>query len=175
MTNQGLSINLLLPIRGMTCAHCAAHVESALKQLPGVSDVTVDLGANLASLRYDPRVVDMLDFQNTVKAAGYSIPSQEVALWVFGMSCVSCLAHVEGALQNLPGVLEASVSLSKGKAQVQYIPDLVTVAQMEAAVKAAGYEAHLQDAEVQQNTESATPESGGLFRWVKKTLKKPNA
>ena len=119
--------------------------------------------------------MDLLDIQNAVKAAGYSIPSQEVTLRVLGMSCVSCLAHVEGALQSLPGVLEASVNLSKGKAQVQYIPDLVTVTQMEAVVKGAGYEAHLQDSEVQQNAEGITPESGSLFSWVKKTLKRPNA
>lgn len=175
MTNQILPQNLLLPIQGMTCAHCAAHVESALKQLPGVSNVTVDLDANQASLSYDPTVVDMLDFQNAVKAAGYSIPSQEVTLRVLGMSCVSCLAHVEGALQNLPGVLEASVNLSKGKAQVQYISEVVTTAQMEWAVKAAGYEAHLQDAEAQQSIDGVRPDSGGLFSWVKKTLKRPNA
>lgn len=175
MANQTLPQKLLLPIQGMTCAHCAAHVESALGKLPGVSNVTVDLNTNQASLGYDPAVVNLLDFQNAVKAAGYSIPTQEVTLGVFGMSCVSCLAHVESALQDLPGVLEASVNLSKGKAQVRYIAELVTVAQMEAAVKDAGYEAHLQDGEAQQNTKSVTPDSGGLFSWVRKTLKRPNA
>jgi Cu+-exporting ATPase len=175
MTNQTQIQNLLLPIQGMTCSNCAAHVESALKKLPGVSEVTVDLNKNQATLSYEPTVVDLLDFQSAVKAAGYSVPAQEVTLRVLGMTCVSCLAHVEGALQNLPGVLEASVSLSKGKAQVQYIQDLVTITQMEAAVKSAGYEAHLQDAEAQQNTDSVTPESGGLLSWVRKTFKRPNA
>jgi len=32
-------------VTGMTCGHCAASVESELRAVPGVSDVTVDLVA----------------------------------------------------------------------------------------------------------------------------------
>jgi copper chaperone len=33
------------PVTGMTCAHCVSAVTSELKQIPGVTDVTVDLVA----------------------------------------------------------------------------------------------------------------------------------
>ena len=49
--------SLSLPVEGMTCAGCVAHVESALKELPGVSQVAVNLGINKASLAYDPSQV----------------------------------------------------------------------------------------------------------------------
>jgi hypothetical protein len=45
---------LSLPIRGMTCMGCVASVQLALSDLPGVHEVTVDLGAGQAHLIYDP-------------------------------------------------------------------------------------------------------------------------
>jgi len=165
----------------MTCQNCAARIEKALKELPGVSKAIVDLKMNQASLNYNPAIVDLIEIRNTVIKAGYSIPTQEVSLEVAGMSCVSCLAHVEGALQNLPGVIEAAVSLSEVKAQVQYIPGVVMISQMEAAVQAAGYSAHPLDHQqkareegvLQPDGNQKTAEIAGLFAWVKKTLKKP--
>jgi Cu+-exporting ATPase len=41
----------------MSCASCVAHVERALTDLPGVSDVVVNLGMSKASLTYDPAQV----------------------------------------------------------------------------------------------------------------------
>lgn len=32
-----------IKISGMTCGHCAAHVEEELAELPGVSDIKIDL------------------------------------------------------------------------------------------------------------------------------------
>jgi len=36
--------NLTLPVHGMTCASCVAHVERALKSVDGVDEVNVKLG-----------------------------------------------------------------------------------------------------------------------------------
>jgi copper chaperone CopZ len=45
---------LSLPIEGMTCASCVAHVEGALKRVPGVSAVSVNLTAEKATLEVQP-------------------------------------------------------------------------------------------------------------------------
>jgi copper chaperone CopZ len=55
MTTPAKSISL--PVHGMSCASCVAHVERALTDLPGVSDVVVNLGMSKASLTYDPAQV----------------------------------------------------------------------------------------------------------------------
>ncbi|MDH4135874.1 MAG: heavy-metal-associated domain-containing protein, partial [Anaerolineae bacterium] len=34
---------ITLPVQGMTCASCVAHVERALKNVDGVADVNVNL------------------------------------------------------------------------------------------------------------------------------------
>ena len=42
---------MTLPIRGMTCASCAAHVETALKEIEGVSNANVNLATERASVQ----------------------------------------------------------------------------------------------------------------------------
>ena len=42
-----------LPVEGMTCAACVAHVESAIKNVSGVIDVTVNLGTERAAVRLE--------------------------------------------------------------------------------------------------------------------------
>lgn len=172
--------NISLPVQGMTCDHCAAHVDAALQKLPGVSDVTVDLKTKQAMLSYDPTLVDLIEMRNAVTDAGYSIPIEEAILQISGMSCVSCLAHVEGALQELPGVIEASVSLSQATARVQYIPGLITHAEMKASVIDVGYDALVQASEAGTSGQKSQPGeaektagAGNLFAWVRKNVHKP--
>lgn len=91
------SYNLSLPISGMTCASCVSHVESALKDLPGVGDVVVNLATNKATLNYDPQKVNLADMQRAVDDVGYAVPTSELTLDVSGMTCASCVDHVESA------------------------------------------------------------------------------
>ena len=64
----------------------------------------------------------------------------EITLPVVGMTCAACVRKVEKALGALPGVEEANVNLSAGKAGVTYDPDLVALPQMERAITDIGYE-----------------------------------
>ncbi|MDP2966095.1 MAG: cation transporter [Pelolinea sp.] len=68
-----------------------------------------------------------------------SIPTSLVALNVLGMTCISCSAHVESALLNVPGVLEAEVSLAKASVKVTSIKGLVTTTDIEQAICSVGY------------------------------------
>lgn len=139
MTNSMLE--LTLPVNGMTCASCVAHVESALRELPGVSQVVVNLATHKASLKYDPQRVTLNDMKRAVEDVGYAIATAELTLEVYGMTCASCVAHVESALKGLPGVLEAVVNLGLGTARVVYIPGVVSISAMKRAVREVGYEA----------------------------------
>jgi Cu+-exporting ATPase len=132
---------LTLPVSGMTCASCVSHVEGALKGLPGISQVVVNLGTNKASLVYDPRQVRLADMQRAVDDVGYNIPTTELTLDVRSMTCASCVAHVEGALKELTGIQEATVNLGLGTARVVYIPGVVASSAMKRAIRDVGYEA----------------------------------
>ncbi len=66
-------------------------------------------------------------------------PAKKTLLKVTGMTCASCVRRVEGSLRGLEGVTEASVNLANEKAAVTYDPAQVSVSDMAAAVKDAGY------------------------------------
>jgi copper chaperone len=44
-------MNVSLRVSGMTCGHCKAAVEAALKRVPGVEAVTVDLAGGVVDVR----------------------------------------------------------------------------------------------------------------------------
>ncbi len=151
--NPQKTVEITLPIDGMTCGGCAANVEKSIQSLPGISRVVVFMLRKQANIVYDPAQVDLLDFHRAVLDAGYSVPTEDCLLDIHGMSCVSCIVRVEGALTDLPGVLEASANLTKNAARVKYIPQLTTVEDMQQAVQKAGYQATLSSAAVDQPQE----------------------
>src|SRR3990170_3310387 len=135
------AITLTLPIRGMTCASCVSHVETALKEVPGVAAVAVNLGTERATIQFSDGNVPIDRLVTAVQDVGYEVPVETTTLAIGGMTCASCVAHVEGALQELRGVSEAVVNLGLGSARVVYIPGVVTINQMKRAVREVGYEA----------------------------------
>ncbi len=64
---------VVLPIGGMTCASCTAHVESALSDVPGVIDVNVNLATEKASVTFVPGVASLADFKRAVAKTGYEV------------------------------------------------------------------------------------------------------
>lgn len=70
--------NATLKLRGMSCASCANSIEDTIRSVPGVSACSVNFGAELASVTYDPKKTDLEAIQDAVDAAGYSAqPVQE--------------------------------------------------------------------------------------------------
>ena len=131
---------LVLPIRGMTCASCAAHVEGALSSLQGIAEVKVNVATGKAVVEAT-REIPLEEFARAVEKAGYELETERIELSVQGMTCASCVAHVEGALRKVEGVLGTEVNLSLGKATVTYIPTLTSPRELVEAVEAAGYRA----------------------------------
>jgi Cu+-exporting ATPase len=69
------------------------------------------------------------------------IPPTETTLSVSGMSCASCVAHVERSARREPGVEAARVNLARGRAVVRFDPSRTDPARIAAAISAAGYPA----------------------------------
>ena len=130
---------LSVGIQGMTCASCAARVEKVLKQLPGVTDATVNLATETATISGD---TDMASVQRAIEKAGFSVPAESCTLDITGMTCASCSARVEKALNKVPGVLDASVNLATEQATVK-LAQGASAAALIAAVERAGYGAQL--------------------------------
>ncbi|MDH4232432.1 MAG: heavy metal translocating P-type ATPase, partial [Nitrospirota bacterium] len=129
-----------LPVTGMSCASCAAHIQESLSGLAGVNSASVNLAAEKATIFYDKAVVSVDDFINTIKEQGYGVSISRTILPVKGMSCASCVANVQEALSALHGVVSASVNFATEKATVDYFPSQVGIRDFRNAIKDAGYE-----------------------------------
>jgi Cu+-exporting ATPase len=145
----------VLPVQGMSCAACVAHVERALAALPGVKRVAVNLATESAAL--EATAIDAKRLVAAVDEAGYAVPTERLLLAVEDMTCASCVARVENALAAVPGVLAARVNLASERATVEAIRGAVTAGELIAAVEAAGYRAtRVQDAPGAQRDAAAT-------------------
>jgi len=130
---------LVLPVTGMTCASCVAHVEKALAKVPGVQRVAVNLATESAAVEGD--ALDAQALAHAVDAAGYAVPTQTLQLAIAGMTCASCVARLEAALAAVPGVLRVSVNLASEAARVELVSGAATARDLIAVVRAAGYDA----------------------------------
>src|SRR5438445_6026474 len=75
-------------------------------------------------------------------------------LAVSGMTCGNCARHVTEAIQSVPGVRSALVALDSGTASVRWQADTEhDVARVVRAIKAAGYEAKVLDAQQHAHAE----------------------
>jgi Cu+-exporting ATPase len=138
-TKTGKSRKAQLQITGMTCATCAVNVEKALAKTHGVEIARVNFASEKASIEYDPAKTDLTKIKDTISESGYGVVVKKSIFPVSGMTCASCVAHVEEALKSVPGVVSVAVNLASEKATVEYL-DSVSVADLRRAVKDAGYE-----------------------------------
>jgi len=130
-------------VEGMTCASCSTRVEKALARLPGVASASVNLATERAAVDADASV-DAAALQAAVDKAGYVLKPQALRLQIEGMTCASCVARVEKALNKVPGVLSVSVNLATETADIVSAAD--NLGALQAAVARAGYTASLPSA-----------------------------
>jgi Cu+-exporting ATPase len=127
-------------IRGMSCASCVASVERALASVPGVRQAAVNLAAERGSVQYDPAVAQPTALIRAVADAGFSPAVERTAIPIGGISCASCVAAIEAALRETPGVIRADVNFASGAATVEFAPVGVGVADLRRVIREAGYE-----------------------------------
>ena len=64
---------------------------------------------------------------------------ERVTLTIGGMTCASCVVHVERALRRVEGVDVANVNLATERATVEYAPGVARIGELRHAVEDAGY------------------------------------
>jgi Cu+-exporting ATPase len=71
MTTSMKNERVVIPVSGMTCASCQAHVQKALSKSPGVQDATVNLMMGNATVTYDPASTTPDALVTTIRGTGY--------------------------------------------------------------------------------------------------------
>ena len=62
---------IVFAVGGMSCQRCVQNVIAALRTLPGVQQVDVDLDAGQASVTCDPGRVSVAELRKAVEEAGF--------------------------------------------------------------------------------------------------------
>ncbi len=68
-----LSIQVVLPIEGMTCASCVNRIERYLRKTEGVLEANVNLATERATVTVRPGLADRAALVSAVEAAGYDV------------------------------------------------------------------------------------------------------
>lgn len=134
------SKQLTLPITGMTCANCVATVERNLKKLDGINTAVVNLSSERATVDFDSAKLQLNDFIARVNRAGYGVATGEADFVIKRLADDNDARRLENVLIKLEGVLEAKVNFTTEKANLKYVPTIITQAELRRAVTNAGFE-----------------------------------
>ncbi len=91
---------------------------------------------------------------------------ETATLSVGGMSCASCVATVEKALNRLPGVKAATVNFAIEKAIVEFDPKVSPVASLEKAVTDVGYDIRHDEAGAEDRAQGELRHARNRLVWA---------
>ena len=75
--NAGFDVTnreVVIRVGGMMCATCVETIAAALRALPGVISVSVNLGNEQAYITYNPSLSSVADMKQAIEDAGYQYP-----------------------------------------------------------------------------------------------------
>lgn len=70
MAGGGL-VEKVISVRGMSCGHCQAAVDKALRAVPGVQEVSVDLKGETATVAWRDDETSLAQLVETIRDVGY--------------------------------------------------------------------------------------------------------
>ncbi|MCX7784695.1 MAG: heavy metal translocating P-type ATPase [candidate division WOR-3 bacterium] len=73
MKKRDKNETITIPIKGMTCAGCVLTIENALKKLPGVNKVAVNLAGENATIEFDKNRTSINKIKETIRTVGYDV------------------------------------------------------------------------------------------------------
>src|SRR5690625_1780206 len=160
---------LQLGVQGMTCANCSGRVERALNEAEGVSEASVNLATERATVSFDPAGTSADELLETVRRAGYEPITEEVSFGVTGMTCANCSNRVERNLNRADGVLEANVNLATERATVTFLPGSTSPGALQQVVRDAGYDV-VSEAAPEERTDAERAAREEHLRGLKRDL-----
>ncbi|MCK8780824.1 cadmium-translocating P-type ATPase [Rhizobium sp. NTR19] len=142
-------------VDGMDCASCASKIDTAVRRMPGVSDVAVSVSAGTMTVSHDGttdleamgRKLSGLGYKASriapkpipaVAAAATAASEGQARFRVGGMDCASCASKIDTAVRRLPGVDDVSVSVTAGTMTVRHSPE-ADLSAVEKQVAALGF------------------------------------
>src|SRR5581483_6062675 len=142
-TTQRLELQRIeLSVAGLSCPGDAAPLAARLERLPGVREAMVNPVTERAVVAFDPGTIGIKAIIGVLEEWGIDV-GRTVARWrlkVPGLKCASCVQRIEQAVEQVPGVYDASVNLATETLTVEYTPKRTDLAAVRAAVRAEGFD-----------------------------------
>ncbi|WP_274520348.1 heavy metal translocating P-type ATPase [Natronobacterium lacisalsi] len=129
-----------IAISGMSCATCSGTVEESVGDLEGVEAVDVNFATDEGTVEYDPDEVSLSEIYATIEDAGYEPDRTKTTVEIAGMSCSTCAQTNEDAIEDVPGVLSATVNYATEEGTVEFNPQDTSLATIYDAIEDAGFE-----------------------------------
>ena len=131
-------------LAGMSCTSCAMNIEKNLKSLAYVNNARVDFPGKKAEVYVRTDADYESSIERSINSLGYKASviktdGKDYSFNVIGMSCTSCAANIEKALQNESGVITADVNFPDKSAFVKTDGSLST-GKLKNIVKKIGFE-----------------------------------
>ncbi|MEJ5962943.1 mercuric transport protein MerTP [Pedobacter immunditicola] len=117
--------------------NCRCERNSFMKSTKALLVITLFSGLLLAfpyyasALYETPARSTSVQQQSNLKSVNFSVT---------GMTCISCTAHIDGALSKVFGVAKSSTSYEKAETRVNYDPKKVSVDSLKSQINRTGYQ-----------------------------------
>ena len=105
---------VILAVDNMHCGKCVGNVERRYREMPGVSEVEVDLAGKQARVVFDPEVCRIEDLLGALDDTNFKVArmlddgsnpflTTKLELAINGMHCEKCVANIEKRYRETPG------------------------------------------------------------------------
>jgi len=128
-----------LPVADLPFYKPVTALESGLRALEGVHQVTTNAGAGVLQVEYDSKKVNIPQMAAVIRLAGFQLGGSNLKIGIENLRCASCVKFIEDELKSTDGVLSATVNIATQEASVDYLPQKATLVQLNAAIEAWGY------------------------------------
>jgi Cu+-exporting ATPase len=132
-----------LSVSGISCAGATAQLASRVARLPGVHEATVNAVTERATIRFDSGVVGVEGIVRSIERDVGMDVSDGPAYWrlpLGGPVCGSCIRRLKDAVQSVPGVHRATVSVAVDSLTIEFTPSNTDVAELRTTMWRAGFD-----------------------------------
>lgn len=131
--------NFEVIIDGMDCTSCAANIENTLSALNGVINVDISFSSKKGYIKFNSEQVFPKKIIKNINNLGYKVIIPSLNLEFEDITCVSCVASIEKALNSRSGIISININPALKQGIIEYIPDLITVDEIKQIVTSLGY------------------------------------
>lgn len=155
----------VINVKGMTCNSCVKNIENTIKSAKGVILINVSLKYEEAVITFDPELthpdaiaeaIDDMGFDASVNVEKSLLKGNilnekaSCVINIEGMTCQSCVKHIEATISEEVGIKKITVSLAEKNAVFDFDPTKTSAAEIADKIDDMGFEARVAGQELSE-------------------------